>query len=24
VRPVKIPAAEEMHKFWNNGVAEDQ
>ena len=24
VRPVKIPAAEEMHRFWNNGVAEDQ
>ncbi|WP_031495299.1 formylglycine-generating enzyme family protein [Bryobacter aggregatus] len=23
VRPLKIPSAEEMHKFWNNGVAED-
>jgi formylglycine-generating enzyme required for sulfatase activity len=24
VRPVKTPAPEEMHRFWNNGVAEDQ
>jgi formylglycine-generating enzyme required for sulfatase activity len=24
VRPLKVPPAEEMHRFWNNGVAEDQ
>jgi formylglycine-generating enzyme required for sulfatase activity len=24
VRPLKIPSPEEMHAFWNNGVAEDQ
>ena len=24
VRPLKIPSAEEMHRYWNNGVAEDQ
>jgi formylglycine-generating enzyme required for sulfatase activity len=24
VRPVNIPPAEEMHRYWNNGVAEDQ
>ncbi len=23
VRPLKLPSAEEMHAFWNNGVAED-
>jgi formylglycine-generating enzyme required for sulfatase activity len=23
VRPAKLPTAEEMHAFWNNGVAED-
>lgn len=23
VRPAKLPSAEEMHAFWNNGVAED-
>jgi formylglycine-generating enzyme required for sulfatase activity len=24
VRPLKVPPPEEMHRFWNNGVAEDQ
>ncbi len=24
VRPLKVPSPEEMHRFWNNGVAEDQ
>ena len=24
IRPLKIPTAEEMHAYWNNGVAEDQ
>jgi len=24
VRPLKVPSAEEMHRYWNNGVAEDQ
>lgn len=24
VRPLKIPSAEDMHAYWNNGVAEDQ
>src|SRR5690606_32864467 len=24
VRPVEIPSAEEMYRYWNNGVAEDE
>ena len=24
IRPLKVPAVEEMHRYWNNGVAEDQ
>ncbi|MBM3760622.1 MAG: formylglycine-generating enzyme family protein [Acidobacteria bacterium] len=24
VRPLKVPPPEEMHRYWNNGVAEDQ
>ena len=24
VRPLKVPSVEEMHAYWNNGVAEDQ